>query len=484
MTAKRIPALTALTGAATANDDDLVIFDTSANETKRISRVEFFNNIPSNFASKIVISNKTGTYTVIADDFGKVINCTSSTFTVSLTAAATLGAGFHCWIWNTSAGGVITIDPNASETIDGVSTLILRIGEGVQVICDGTNWQTGSQKEIRGYAENLGSSGRPTASGASSHAIGDSASATNSNTLSIGSFTTASATSSTAIGVSASATTSGASALGRNAQAVGTNSVSLGNAYTSGTDSFAASIATNTSSYGAKGASGIALGNLSLASTTNNIALGNTALASVSGAVALGASTTASSTNSVAIGNSATASGSRSIAIGSNVSATRANSVAVGYNAVANIIGEYTYAGTVFSTAGDAQTSKYILLATTSNATPTLLTADLGAAGVTNQIVLSLDSTLIFRGQLVARNTGSNTDSMVWEFRGAARCGLLNSTTLIGTPSIDLIASDGSPWSVAVAASTSQDAVRITVTGEAGKTIRWIATVDTTEVVG
>ena len=35
-------------------------------------------------------------------DLGTIINCTSGTFTVGLTAAATLGAGFICEIWNTS----------------------------------------------------------------------------------------------------------------------------------------------------------------------------------------------------------------------------------------------------------------------------------------------------------------------------------------------------------------------------------------------
>lgn len=38
MPGKRITALTALSGAASANNDDLVIFDADADETKRISR--------------------------------------------------------------------------------------------------------------------------------------------------------------------------------------------------------------------------------------------------------------------------------------------------------------------------------------------------------------------------------------------------------------------------------------------------------------
>lgn len=38
MPGSRVPALTAISGANTANDDDLVIFDTSTDTTKRISR--------------------------------------------------------------------------------------------------------------------------------------------------------------------------------------------------------------------------------------------------------------------------------------------------------------------------------------------------------------------------------------------------------------------------------------------------------------
>jgi len=38
MPGKRIPDLTAIAGASTANDDNLVIFDTSENTTKRVLR--------------------------------------------------------------------------------------------------------------------------------------------------------------------------------------------------------------------------------------------------------------------------------------------------------------------------------------------------------------------------------------------------------------------------------------------------------------
>jgi hypothetical protein len=120
------------------------------------------------------IANKTAAYTVVAGDLGKIINCTSGTFTVSLTGAATLGTGFTCTIWNTSAtvGDAITIDPNLTETIDGKTTLILRRGEGLDIVCDGTNWQIDNKKPMRGYAENIDSASNAIAMGNGAVAIG------------------------------------------------------------------------------------------------------------------------------------------------------------------------------------------------------------------------------------------------------------------------------------------------------------------------
>ena len=86
-------------------------------------------------------NNQTSTYTVVVSDLGKVINCTTGTFTVNLTSAATLGAGFNCWVWNSGAG-TITIDPASSETIDGVSTISLSANQTTQIISNGTNWYT------------------------------------------------------------------------------------------------------------------------------------------------------------------------------------------------------------------------------------------------------------------------------------------------------------------------------------------------------
>jgi len=85
---------------------------------------------------------KTGAYTVTSSDNNNVINWTTAGATATLTAAATLGAGFTVTLMNTAASGDVTIDPNASETLDGLTTRLLRPGGRVRLVCDGTNWRT------------------------------------------------------------------------------------------------------------------------------------------------------------------------------------------------------------------------------------------------------------------------------------------------------------------------------------------------------
>lgn len=69
---------------------------------------------------------------------GTIINATAA-ITVTIDAAATLGENFYFSVINNGTGNVI-IDPNASETINGATSLTLTPGESVLIVCDGTNW--------------------------------------------------------------------------------------------------------------------------------------------------------------------------------------------------------------------------------------------------------------------------------------------------------------------------------------------------------
>lgn len=86
------------------------------------------------------VLSKTAAYTVAAADRGAVIDC-SGTWTLGLLPAATAGDKFLVTVRN-SGSGVITIDPNLSETVDGAATLSLAAGESVTLLVDGTAWIT------------------------------------------------------------------------------------------------------------------------------------------------------------------------------------------------------------------------------------------------------------------------------------------------------------------------------------------------------
>lgn len=59
----------------------------------------------------------------------------TGTRTITLTAAATLLANWWCEVW--AVDGVVTIDPDAAETINGNATLILNAGQKAIVFCTG-----------------------------------------------------------------------------------------------------------------------------------------------------------------------------------------------------------------------------------------------------------------------------------------------------------------------------------------------------------
>ena len=423
-----------------------------------------------------IFQNKTGAYTVVASDNGTIINCTSGTFTVSLTAAATLGSGFNCWIWNTSTTSTdaITIDPNGAETIDGVSTLILRRGEGMQIVCDGTNWQTGDKKTMRGYAENWeGADARPIASGLWATAIGSSATASNTASIAIGRASTASGNQAVALGASVSATASYSSAIGKNSagsgsQAVtGSGAMALGGSRASGTDSFAAAIANNTSSYGATAGNSVALGYLSRATASTSVALGSSAIASGDTSFAFGSGVTSSAT-SFCLGYNSTASADFSFALGNRAATTVQN--------------KYAYASGRFSTNGDAQLGVFVLRRATTNDTASVLTSDNSAPNSNNQVILPNNSAHAFTGTVVARQQASGgTASAAWKIEGLIRReGSAGTTTLVAST---VTAIDNTPgWTLALSADTTNGGLKIEATGAAATNIRWVAQVTTAEV--
>ena len=87
------------------------------------------------------VSAKTGAYTLTALDRSRTIDATSGTWTLTLLAAATAGNGFFFALRN-SGTGVITIDGDGVESIDGEATITALPGESLLLVCNGTAWKT------------------------------------------------------------------------------------------------------------------------------------------------------------------------------------------------------------------------------------------------------------------------------------------------------------------------------------------------------
>lgn len=94
----------------------------------------FFARI--NPINTVTYAEKSGNYTAVAADNRGTLRFTAAA-TLALTAAATLGSAWRTTVINSSSG-LITIDPNASETVNGAATAIIGSGQTATIVCSGT----------------------------------------------------------------------------------------------------------------------------------------------------------------------------------------------------------------------------------------------------------------------------------------------------------------------------------------------------------
>lgn len=92
----------------------------------------------------VAYASKSANYTALETD-NNAIHRFSAAATLSLTAAATLGTGWHYTV--IADGGAVTIDPNGSEQVNGEDTQIIPQGFTATIICDGSAFRTTSLNE-------------------------------------------------------------------------------------------------------------------------------------------------------------------------------------------------------------------------------------------------------------------------------------------------------------------------------------------------
>lgn len=129
------------------------------------------------------------------------------------------------------------------------------------------------------------------------------------------------------------------------------------------------------------------------------------------------------------------------------------------------------------SMASYADSREFVLSRETSTATPAELTFDGAVPGGTNRLLLEDDHSYFFTIQVIGRRTDANDEGAAFEFKlamdrntGAA------STAVIGADLKTIVADDSAgAWDADVSADTTNGSLKIEVTGESGKTIRWVA---------
>jgi hypothetical protein len=249
----------------------------------------------------------------------------------------------------------------------------------------------------------------------------------------------------------------------------------------------------------ATGASAIAIGSAASAGNTNSISIGPSASANANGTVQIGVSATAGAAqDGIAIGNAASfGSGTnKSGAITVGVNSGNPNNVTIQHSAsfgsgcAAESPSQFATAPGFFSNKLDAIVAiQKMWMTTTTDTTTELKVAANSASSATptGVIFLANDSSYIFDCDIIARNTATDTESKAFNLKFAIRSGAAAANTaLIGSATKTVIGEDSgtSTWDVTVTADTTNGRPNISVTGEAAKTIRWVANIRMTKVTG
>ncbi|MBX9699480.1 MAG: hypothetical protein K2X74_08585 [Acetobacteraceae bacterium] len=155
--------------------------------------------------------------------------------------------------------------------------------------------------------------------------------------------------------------------------------------------------------------------------------------------------------------------------------------------------GKGVWASGQVAAGGDAQAGEQVLRRQTADATATRLTADGAAQGSANTVNLPNSGSFLVRLLVVARQTGGSAgtagDSAGWDVSALVKRGASAAATAIvggGGASLAPGFNDAAAvaWRLGVTADTTNGGLAVTGTGEANKTIAWVARVLSVEAAG
>lgn len=155
------------TGIATYTTGDILY----ASATNTLSKLAVGSNgqvlklasgIPSwaGTSAVLAVASKTTTYTATANDDVILADASGGSWTLTLPAAASnTGKVYH--VKKTDSGtNTVTVDGNASETINGATTVILKVqNEVLSIVSNGTNWDIVTTFNRKVYLQYTGNGG-------------------------------------------------------------------------------------------------------------------------------------------------------------------------------------------------------------------------------------------------------------------------------------------------------------------------------------
>jgi hypothetical protein len=171
-----------------------------------------------------------------------------------------------------------------------------------------------------------------------------------------------------------------------------------------------------------------------------------------------------------------------------NFTAGQGSAIAGGVNGTGrSIVGNAVFPACnspIANATGVSQGALLIIGRQTTDATATVLCSDSSAASGTNQVTLPNNSAYFFKGEVIAGVTSAG-DTKGWTIEGVIKRGAnAAATSIVGTATVTSLYADtgAATWAVTATADTTNGALKITVTGQAATTIRWVAKVETTEM--